>query len=114
MVTESKIQSCRGVPLRIALLSLFVAMQFMRPTALAAVDVKASPQSVASAAPLRFQLLDGYVIVVQSPIGDTGKVYNVIIDTGANPSVIDSKAAAALGLTRNGVGLSMDWSARRD
>ena len=83
---------------RTALIVVMLTLPWMCLMALAPADPTISP-TIVSAAPLRFRLYDGYAIVVQVPAGDTRKTYNLMIDTGANPSVIDSQAAADLGLS---------------
>lgn len=93
--------------MRCALLCLLVALPLIGPTALPAADPKLSQQSTANSAPLPFRIFDGYVIVVQSAIGDAGKIYNLMIDTGATPSVIDVHVAAKLGLTGRKVAMAL-------
>ena len=40
-----------------------------------------------------FRLLNRYSIVVQGKLGASGKNCNLLIDTGANPTVIDAGLA---------------------
>ncbi len=45
-----------------------------------------------------FRLLDGYLVLVQGDIGEL-RGLNFLVDTGANPSSIDERAARKLGLS---------------
>lgn len=79
-------------------LCLFLALIFICQAPLRAAGPNVPLDTTARTTPLRFQLFDGYRIVVACPVGNTGKTYNFLVDTGANPSVIDSKLAADLSL----------------
>jgi predicted aspartyl protease len=62
---------------------------------------RSEPSNVASAGryEIPFQTYRGYLIVVQGSLGDTQGL-NFIIDTGTDPSVIDSRAAEKLQMAR--------------
>jgi len=50
-----------------------------------------------NSARIPFKLYQGYVIVMQGSLGDLDH-QNLLLDTGTNPSMIDTRAAAQLGL----------------
>lgn len=77
---------------------LLVALIFICRTLSTATGQAASSETQETP-PLRFRLVDGYRIIVACPIGTNGKMYNFLVDTGANPSVIDNKLAADLTLS---------------
>ena len=77
--------------MRSALLWL-LALAFLLPTIAADGQV-----STDSAHAIPFRLIHGYSIVVQGVIGS--RKCNMLVDTGANPTIIDSHIAADLGLS---------------